>query len=181
MIYFTSDLHFCHDRAFMFEPRGFTNIDDHDKTIIENWNKTITDEDEVYLLGDLMLNDNEKGMSYMRQLKGKIHIILGNHDTPMRASLYATLPNVLEVVHAAQIKYKGKMFYLSHYPTVTSAGEAQKGPEKVLYSLFGHTHQQTNFYNDSYFIYHVGLDSHNNYPVSIEQVIEECYNNFNNK
>jgi len=181
MIYFTSDLHFCHDRAFMFEPRGFTNIDDHDKTIIENWNKTITDEDEVYVLGDLMLNDNEKGMSYLRQLKGKLHIILGNHDTPRRAALYATLPNVVEVVHAAQIIYKGKIFYLSHYPTITSAGEAQKDPGKIVYSLFGHTHQQTNFYNDSYFIYHVGLDSHNNYPVSIEQVIEDCHNKFNNK
>lgn len=36
MIYFTSDLHFGHDKDFIYKSRGFNSIGDHDNTIIEN-------------------------------------------------------------------------------------------------------------------------------------------------
>ena len=76
MIYLTSDLHFCHDKSFLYEPRGFNSIEEHDENIIKNWNNIITPDDEVYLLGDVMLNDNVKGLNCLKQLNGKIHIIL---------------------------------------------------------------------------------------------------------
>ena len=37
-IFVTSDLHFGHDRGFLYEPRGFSNIEDHDEAVIANWN-----------------------------------------------------------------------------------------------------------------------------------------------
>jgi len=181
MIYFTSDLHFCHDRPFLFTPRGFTNIDDHDQAIVKNWNSIITEDDDVYVLGDLMLNDNNRGISLVKQLKGKIHIILGNHDTDIRIELYKTCPNIIEVVYATVLKYKKRIFYLSHYPTMVRDVGQGNLPNKILYNLYGHTHQQKNFYNDTFFIYHVGLDSHNNYPVSIDQIIEDCKAKYTNK
>ena len=42
MIYLTSDLHFCHDRAFMHGPREFKNIYEHDQETIRNWNNMVT-------------------------------------------------------------------------------------------------------------------------------------------
>lgn len=36
-----------------------------------------------------------------------------------------------------------------------------------------HTHQTTNFYNEIPFIYHVGVDSHDCYPVHLDTVIED--------
>lgn len=60
----------------MYKPRGFNSIQEHDEQIIKNWNEIITDEDEIYILGDLMLNDNEYGLKCLKQLKGKIHVIL---------------------------------------------------------------------------------------------------------
>lgn len=158
----------------MFQPRGFSDIETHNKTIVENWNNLITDEDDVYLLGDLMLNNNEAGMNLLSQLNGKLHIIIGNHDTDERVKLYRTLPNVVEEPkYANVIKYGKYKFYLSHYPTFTSSLEKEH-LSNCLINLYGHTHQQTNFYNDIPFMYHVGLDSHNNTPVSIEQIIEDC-------
>ena len=59
-IYFTSDTHFSHNRGFLYEPRGFSSIEEHDETIVENWNKTIKPEDCIFLLGDTMLNNNIK-------------------------------------------------------------------------------------------------------------------------
>ena len=38
-IWFTSDLHFCHDKEFLYKPRGFNSIEEHDTAIIQNWNK----------------------------------------------------------------------------------------------------------------------------------------------
>ena len=35
MIYFTSDLHFNHNKDFIYQARGFENIEEHNKTIVE--------------------------------------------------------------------------------------------------------------------------------------------------
>lgn len=173
MIYFTSDLHFGHDREFIWGPRGFQSSFEHDETIIKNWNKLITEEDEVYILGDLMLGDNAAGRKKLAQLRGKLHIIWGNHDTEPRKQIYSTLHNVVQVHGYADIlKYKGYTFYMSHFPTMTANLEAESLKRGTL-NLFGHTHQQTNFYQDIPMMHHVGVDSHNNTPVSIEQIIQD--------
>lgn len=174
MIYLTSDLHFCHNKEFVFLSRGFTNIEEHDKAILNNWNSIVNDNDDVYILGDLMLNDNEKALQLIKQLKGKLHIVLGNHDTNTKVALYKTCDNIVEICYATLLKYKGKIFYLSHYPTITSKSQNIENRKNWIYNLYGHTHQQTNFYEDNVFMYHVGLDSHNNYVVSLDQIIEDC-------
>ena len=47
-IFVTSDLHFGHDRGFLYEPRGFDNIEDHDEAVIANWNSVVNEDDDVY-------------------------------------------------------------------------------------------------------------------------------------
>lgn len=173
MIYFTSDLHLYHNREFLFTPRGFSNVEDMVNTFLKNYYDAVTDEDDVYILGDLILNDNDRGIEALKTLKGKLHIILGNHDTDTRVELYKKLPNVVEVCYSTIIKYKKYRFYLSHYPTITGCLE-NKHLSEMLINLYGHTHQKTNFYNDMPFMYHVGLDSHDMKVVSIDQIIEDC-------
>ena len=73
-----------HNRGFLYEPRGFSSIEEHDETIIENWNKTVKPEDVIYLLGDAMLNDNDKGIQCLNKLNGRILFIRGNHDSNER-------------------------------------------------------------------------------------------------
>ena len=87
-IYFTSDLHFGHDREFIYKPRGFENVEDMNKTILKNYKRIVTDEDTIYILGDLMLGDNDAGIAMLRELPGQKKIILGNHDTAARIELY---------------------------------------------------------------------------------------------
>ena len=165
---------FCHDRAFVYEPRGFSCIGDMDEAIVERWNSVVKPEDIVYHLGDVMLNDNDKGMEYLKKLNGEIHLLRGNHDTNSRISLYAAAPNVVSTGdYATVIKYGKYSFYLSHYPTLTSNLENSASLSQHVINLFGHTHQMGNFYNDIPFMYHVGMDSHNCTPVNIDQVIED--------
>lgn len=174
MIYFTSDLHFGHDKEFIYKPRGFNSIEDHDNTIIENWNNIVTEDDDVYVLGDLMLGDKEYGLNCLKRLRGKIHIVVGNHDTTNKIDLYATkLNNVVEIKPIIILKYNKYKFYLSHYPTITSNLE-KDSLKDCLINLYGHTHQTTKFYNEMPFMYNVGLDCHQNKPISIDEIISDC-------
>ena len=175
-IWFTSDWHFCHDKDFLWFPRGFDSIEMNNLAILSNHNLLVSNEDDVYVLGDLMLNDNEKGLELIKSMKGKLHIILGNHDTESRIELYKKLPNIIEVTYATILKYNKSHFYLSHYPTICSNYDDNKPWHKNLINLYGHTHQKTNFFNDNPYMYHVGVDSHNCYPVLIDDIIEEIRN-----
>lgn len=172
-IFVTSDTHFGHNRAFLFEPRGFENIEEHDEAIISRWNEIVGPDDTVYHLGDVMLNDNEHGMECLRRLNGNVKIIRGNHDSDTRWALYDTLPNVECIGWATMIKYKKFMIYLSHFPTNTTNLDSDPHLRAHVLNLFGHTHQKDNFRNDIPYFYHVGVDSHNCYPVLLDDVLEE--------
>lgn len=174
-IFLTSDLHFCHDRAFLYEPRGFSNVQDMNAAIVQRWNQVVQPEDTVYVLGDIMLNDNEEGMRLLQSLNGHISIVLGNHDTPTRVALYKECSKIESVELAAALKYKGYHFFMTHYPCFTGNLENESLKQGTC-NLYGHTHQQTNFYQDIPFMYHVGQDSHNCTPVHIDQVIEDMNN-----
>lgn len=179
-IFFTSDTHFGHDRAFLWQPRGFTSSEEHDEKVIENWNAVVGENDLVYHLGDVMLGDNNHGIECLKKLNGTIYIIPGNHDTKTRLELYKTLPNVrvLEsnfpdtVAAGIYLKYKKYQFYLSHHPTYTSNLEKEPHLRAHLLNLYGHTHQKEKFYNEIPFMFHVGMDSNNNTPVLIDDIIE---------
>lgn len=162
-----------HNREFLYKPRGFDNVWDMNNAIVENWNKVVDIDDDIYVLGDLMLNDNDEGARLIKSLKGKLHIILGNHDTDTRVMMYNMFWNVEEVSYATVLKYNGYHFYLSHYPTFTANLE-KESLKKCTINLYGHTHQKNNFYNDIPFMYHVGVDSHNCTPVLLDDVIAEC-------
>ena len=172
MIYLTSDLHLCHDREFIYKPRGFDTVSEMDRAIFVNWNNIVEPTDDIYLLGDVMLNDNDTGIWFLERLKGKVHIVIGNHDTDNRIKLYKECQNVVEVELALRLKYNGYHFFLTHYPCMTGNLE-KESLKQVTCNLFGHTHQQTNFYQDIPFMYHVGVDSHNCTPVPIDTIIED--------
>lgn len=182
MIYFTSDTHFNHDRQFIYKPRGFDSIKDADATIINNWNNLINDTDDVYVLGDFCLGSD---LSYVNQvvnqLNGKIHLIRGNHDTDSKIKLYEKLDKIVEIVWATQIKYKNRLYYLSHYPTHTA--DLNSNPNRAVINLFGHTHSKDVFYEDRPYMYNVAVDAHDNKPVSIDDIckdveseIVKCFN-----
>ena len=173
-IFITSDLHFCHDRAFVYEPRGFSNIKEMNQAIVERWNSTVQPEDIVYVLGDIMLNNNDEGIRLFNSLNGYKRIILGNHDTVTRQALYKECEKVESIELAAMLKYRGHHFFMTHYPCLTGNLEKESLKQCTL-NLYGHTHQQTNFFHDLPYVYHVGVDSHNCTPVDIDTVLKEMY------
>lgn len=174
MIYFTSDLHLMHDRRFIWEARGFKSVEEMCEAIVKRWNEKVAPEDTVYILGDLMLNDNEKAFEYLKQLNGRFHIIRGNHDTDNRVELYSKLPQFIDIKWADMLKHEGFHFYLSHFPTLTANLDKEYLKQMTL-NIFGHTHSKLHFYEDRPTMYNVAMDAHDCTPVSIVDIEKEMY------
>lgn len=175
-IFVSSDYHFNHDREFIWKARGFSSIDEMNEAIIERHNSVVAPEDDIYILGDICLGGGMPGITAKNQalierLNGRIHIILGNHDTPSRIEMYKMCKNVVDVKYADMIHYRGYHFYLSHFPTLTANLEKEFLKQCTI-NLFGHTHSMDPFYNDIPFMYNVAMDAHNCYPVLLDDAIE---------
>lgn len=140
MIYLSSDTHFGHAKDFLWRPRGFSSIEEMNEGIIERWNLIVEPNDDVYLLGDVIMGDIDN-LNYVRRLNGNLHIIYGNHDSDTRITAYNTLDNLVEAGFGARLKYAGRVFYLSHYPTLTgNTDDEQKPLKRRVFSLCGHSH-----------------------------------------
>ena len=177
--WFTSDLHFCHDREFIYGPRGFNSIHEMNEAIIKNFNEVMDWDDDLYILGDCFLNNNIEGMKFMKRLPGRKHVIWGNHDTDTRKdSLFFAGFDCLGFAY--QTKFCGQSFYLSHYPTLTSNLDENKSIKARTLNLFGHTHSKNKFYEGRPYMYNVALDAHNCYPVEINTIISDIKAEINN-
>lgn len=84
MIWFTSDLHFFHDRILDFHPKrkelfGDT-IEKAKEAMIQLWNSRVNKKDTIYILGDLSFGTIEDKRKLFQRLNGNKVLILGNHD-----------------------------------------------------------------------------------------------------
>lgn len=174
-IYLTSDLHFNHNREFVWGARGFCCVQEMNEAIVEHWSSVVSDEDDVYVLGDLCLGGagmNSENQHLIEQLNGRIHIILGNHDTPARIEMYRFCKNVVEEPkYADMLHYRGYHFYMSHFPTMTANLEKESLKQCTI-NLHGHTHATNPFYQDIPFMFNVGCDAHNCTPILLDDAIE---------
>lgn len=180
-IYLTSDLHFNHNKEFLYKPRGFNSPEEHDEGIIKNWNETIRDKDTVFILGDIGMTANHEYLAYcVNRLAGRIIWIRGNHDTDKKVEyIKEHCPNVMLVSYAEMLQYRKHSFFLSHYPTAVGNYDDEEKHNK-FYSLCGHSHTKNKWQDfNTMKSYHVELDAHNNHPVNIETIIYDIrsYNN----
>ena len=114
-----------------------------------------------------MLNDNKFGLSCLRRLVGEKYLIPGNHDSDNRIQLYEDSGIFMDIHFGYRLKYNHWTFLLNHYPILT---ENYQDRHKVI-SLCGHSHTKDPFLHwDSGLIYHVEVDAHDGYPVSIDQI-----------
>ena len=178
-IFVTSDLHFGHDKSFLYEPRGFSSPEEHALHIVENWNSVVGEDDIVYNLGDMALTSMDMAIPYLQQLHGRQIWLLGNHDTTSKVNrILSSCRNIMllgpiETAYVTMLKHGKWLFYLSHYPTmISNYDDDEKKNANRFWCLCGHTHQKTAIDAQNR-CYHCELDVHNNFPVNIETIIED--------
>ena len=169
-----------HDREFIYCPRGFKCVQEMNGALIKNWNETVGKDDDIYVLGDFFLDtDYDYINEVLDKLNGRIHLVVGNHDTPSKITWYTSWNNIVEIADALRIRYKKREFFLCHYPVLTASLE--QDPDRAVINLFGHTHSKDKFYEDCPYMYNVAVDANDNRPVSIDEIVtafnakvEEC-------
>ena len=122
-----SDTHFGHDSMIKYENRPV----DHNEIMVNNWNKIVKDEDLVIHCGDLFFG---KGVQYVKQLKGNIVLVRGNHD---KKSINWYMNNGIKFVcDEFTLNAYGKKMIFSHKPITTLH-------EKYDLNIHGHFHSIT--------------------------------------
>ena len=177
-IWFTSDTHFFHEQSFIYEPRGFTTAMEMNEAIVERWNEVVKEEDTVYHLGDVLMGHYD--VNILKRLNGNIFLISGNHDSLRKISDIYETDKVTNTIHTSELLKFGKLnFFCCHYPVLTANFDDRHFSQHVI-SLHGHTHQTSNWlFTENPFVYHVGLDSHNCYPVNLDEIITDIRNRWN--
>lgn len=172
MIFFTSDWHIGHDVEFLYGPRGFSSIKEHDAAVLKNCNEIVRPEDTLYILGDLaMKGDLEAWDGVYKNLNCKnVHFIIGNHDTDNKINRYVNEYHFINDGYGLPLKPSKRLtFFLTHYPTLTGNFDFDQHP---VWNISGHTHSKGKFTpKEDAPIYNVSLDAHDMYPVSMDQVV----------
>lgn len=182
MIYFIADLHFGHKNCMSFDNRPFKTIEEHDETIIKNWNNVIGIDDEVYLLGDISWHNSTKTIEIFNNLNGNIHLIKGNHDDKLLRNKELQ-KRFVEITNYKELDIgDGKIIVLCHYP-IPCFNKHYYGS----YHFYGHVHtgfednmmeqikyQMTALYDKPCNMWNVGcMKTYMNYtPRTFKEIVE---------
>jgi calcineurin-like phosphoesterase family protein len=171
MIFFTADTHFCHINAIKFCNRPFQNIEQMNKTLIENWNSRVAGGDDIYILGDFLFRGTGvEANEIVKKLNGKKYLIRGNHDRFLDNKDFDKSGFVwIKDYHV--LYYEKRKFVLFHYPIFEWDGYYRNSIH-----LYGHVHSGEMSQKVAGALggtaVNVGTDVHNYYPVSIEEILK---------
>ena len=139
MKYYISDLHFFNPAFLPW--RGFSTLEEENRVLTGRWNARVTEEDEVYILGDFSEGSAEETNRLLRALHGQKTLLIGNHDEYL-ASPSFDRALFREITHYKELEDGGIRVILSHYPLPFYNGQYRhlSDPSAVTYMLYGHLH-----------------------------------------
>lgn len=171
MIYFTSDLHLGHSNVLKLCNRPFETIEEMDEKIIENWNKKVTNADTVYILGDVMFRNKKAPEEYLSRLKGKKHLIRGNHDRTWMKKVDID-KYFLSNENLAFMSDGKHRITMCHYPMMSWPHMSTDG-----YMIHGHIHANTNadywpLIEKTKYMLNAGMDINGFVPVTFDEMLQ---------
>lgn len=167
-IFFTSDHHFGHNNIIRFSNRPFADVDEMNRVMAERWNERIGPDDLVYHIGDFALTNKREWVGeLLDSLNGKKHLIVGNHEGAAmnHQKKFEWVKDYYELkVPDADVRGGYQRIVLMHY-----AMRVWHHDYQGTWQLYGHSHGNLPDKEDKLAI-DVGVDCHNFYPLSYEEV-----------
>lgn len=151
MVFFISDLHLGHKNCIPMCSRPFIDVDEMDGTLISNWNARVSDDDTVYIIGDLVWETADP-LKYITRLNGRKTLIAGNHDLKWLKKLgfarqtengvefcgYSEYFN--NIAQYVETTVDGISITMCHYPMLEWRASRKIGSKKLGYLVHGHIH-----------------------------------------
>ena len=183
--WWTSDHHFGHENIIRYCTRPFANADAMNRTMVDRWNDVVSDGDEVWIIGDLVLGQLTVNLSaHVWRLKGRKILVPGNHDacwqgqkkSRRQVTAYLDLGGISRIVDdPPPVVLAGQEVQINHFPYEPGIpGQpvkfAQWRPkDNGGWLLCGHIHEK--WRQDRKQI-NVGVDAWNFAPVSDDTICE---------
>lgn len=157
MYFFTADEHYGHTNFIKFGMRPFKDVHEMNKEITKRHNEVIGKGDIVIHAGDFCWSGTEKQArrTYIQKLNGQHVFLRGNHDSWMNRSFHEVWEKTIDGQHVVVCHYAMRVWSRSHYGS---------------WMLYGHSHGKLAGIKNSM---DIGVDTHNFYPWSWEEVREE--------
>lgn len=114
MLYFTSDLHLGDEKVLISRNgRPFSNIEEMNNTIIDNINRVVGEDDELWILGDFAFRvDKAEVQKFRNRINCRnVHLVYGNHDQD-----YSQEHIFQSVQYYKELKTPYGIVVLFHYP-----------------------------------------------------------------
>jgi len=127
-IFVVADTHFGHAKIIEYERRPFRTVEQMDAALVARWNEVVNDDDVVWHLGDVSVCGAERTRELVRALRGRKHLVLGNHDVSRTVTFWKKA-GFLEVLEGPVRLFD---FLLTH--------EALAEVEEGLVNVHGHSH-----------------------------------------
>lgn len=138
MNYYIADLHFGHLNIVRHDAnnggKNFISIEEHDNLIIENINKVVTPQDNLYFLGDVSWYSPRETAELLEKIKCKNKFLIrGNHDRWAKDGRCKKL--FQGIYDYKQIEDNGRQLFLSHRPVMMWDGQ-----HRGTIHLYAHLH-----------------------------------------
>jgi calcineurin-like phosphoesterase family protein len=183
MIYYISDIHFDDQKVFDKCLRPFENLKQYEQEIIKKWNSKVKNSDEIYILGDIAVNNAKKAIEIISKLNGNKHLIIGNHDMNF-FEMYNSSKIFKSIEFIELINDKGRKVCLCHYPLMDWMEFNSGG-----YHVYGHIHNKTKSTDYAYYqikeyfkdklAFNASVDVIGYEPVTLDQMIKLKENRLN--
>jgi calcineurin-like phosphoesterase family protein len=186
-LFLSSDHHFGHAAILKYR-EGYSSLEEMNEDLVARWNDTVSPEDTVYYLGDLVMGQRADTLQWVSRLNGLIYLVPGNHDHvhPMHmdrrnkewrdkwSQMY--LDAGIEAILPPEVSFTwgDTEIKLCHFPYEGDHTEEERYEEwrpkrgNTDFLLHGHVHSLWKANGDQI---NVGVDVHDFRPVRIEDLL----------
>ena len=134
-----ADLHFSDDVVRKLNRPQFNNVQEMDDYLVKKWNKVVSKESVVWVLGDV---GTKKGCSNVKRLNGHKKLIVGNHDEEMFMDKNGRVDKEALIKFYTEMGFEEIHFYPVYYnENVVLSHEPQLINSEYTINIHGHTHK----------------------------------------
>lgn len=161
-VFVCADLHFSHENIIAYENRPWINADAMNWGLVNNWNRTVTKEDKVFVLGDVGFCGKDKMTELVSRLNGHKILVMGNHDRVRSCRWWQEIG--FDMVSRWPIVYDEHIVLMHEPPTYFNEATP-------YFYIYGHVHGCPDYQDHTEHSACVSIERLNYAPAKLDDVI----------